>query len=304
MVDIIMACYNGADYINIQITSIINQTFKDWDLYIHDDGSSDETIFLIKEWTKKDSRIHFIDDNITHLGVGRNFLYALKFSNAEYVCFCDQDDYWFENKLDVQYNAIKKLDNYKPILVISSVWPWQYPSNNISFYNGSRKKGELKEIFFGGGFQGCASIFNVALKKYLLYDFKNIWMHDMYMSLVALTFGKVVFIDTKLALYRRHDKNATKMHLSKKEYLENIIFNINKIPVTTKLKYENFSEFYNAFEGEMKIEDKKLFEIYLVLPKLSRFNKLIKIISYNFSLGHHGQIKLLLKIIFKKYYIK
>jgi len=53
MVDILMATYNGEKYLNDQISSIISQTYKDWILFIRDDGSTDGTIDIIKKFVKK-----------------------------------------------------------------------------------------------------------------------------------------------------------------------------------------------------------------------------------------------------------
>ena len=58
-VDILMATYNGADYLNDQIQSIVNQNYSDWDLLISDDGSFDATIDILENWSNQDSRIEF-----------------------------------------------------------------------------------------------------------------------------------------------------------------------------------------------------------------------------------------------------
>lgn len=65
MIDILLATYNGEKYIDTQISSIVNQSYSDWKLYIHDDGSSDSTVEKIKFWTSRDTRIAFIEDGIT-----------------------------------------------------------------------------------------------------------------------------------------------------------------------------------------------------------------------------------------------
>ena len=56
-IDILMATYNGASYIRTQIQSLQAQTLTDWKLYIHDDGSSDDTMSILKEMKAMDSRI-------------------------------------------------------------------------------------------------------------------------------------------------------------------------------------------------------------------------------------------------------
>lgn len=108
MIDILLATYNGEKYLDSQITSIVNQTYKEWTLYIRDDVSFDNTQGVIKKWALLDSRIKLVDNRNESLGIGGNFLRLLRYSTADYICFCDQDDYWFENKLEVLYKVIKE----------------------------------------------------------------------------------------------------------------------------------------------------------------------------------------------------
>ena len=103
LVQIVMATYNGEKYIEKQIESIISQTITDWSLLIHDDGSTDETIKIIKHYEKKDSRIHLLDDNILFKNSSANFIHLIRNSDdsAKYLSLCDQDDVCFPNKLEI-----------------------------------------------------------------------------------------------------------------------------------------------------------------------------------------------------------
>ena len=83
MIDILLATYNGEKYIDTQISSIVNQTFSDWKLYIHDDGSSDSTVEKLKDWQSRDSRINFIDDGVIFHNPGKHFMHLLNFSNSD-----------------------------------------------------------------------------------------------------------------------------------------------------------------------------------------------------------------------------
>ena len=108
-VDILLATYNGELYIETQILSIISQTFKKWQLLIHDDGSSDTTIFIIKKWAAIDNRIKLIEDEVKTRNAAKNFMHLLKYSTAEYVMFCDQDDIWFDNKVQLMFDTMSQL---------------------------------------------------------------------------------------------------------------------------------------------------------------------------------------------------
>jgi len=106
-VAIIMATYNGEKYISDQIKSIQNQTFRDWTLYIRDDGSKDDTVKIINALSDADKRIKIIQDENGNIGFNRNFYELLSKTSEEYVFFSDQDDKWLPQKLERILVAIK-----------------------------------------------------------------------------------------------------------------------------------------------------------------------------------------------------
>lgn len=105
LVDIVLASYNGEKYISEQLDSILNQSHKNIQLYISDDGSSDTTVNIINEYVRKDSRVHLI--NMERVGgVIKNFETALEYTTANYIMLSDQDDFWEYNKIEKQLNAM------------------------------------------------------------------------------------------------------------------------------------------------------------------------------------------------------
>ena len=122
MVDILMATYNGELYLEEQIKSIIKQSYKNWILYIRDDGSKDNTLKIINRYTYKyPDKIKLIADDRGNLGSNMNFKELMQYSKNEYCMFCDQDDVWLEDKIKLSLDKIKKLENKygknTPILV-------------------------------------------------------------------------------------------------------------------------------------------------------------------------------------------
>ena len=110
-IDILMATYNGEKYLVEQLDSIINQTYRNWNLLIRDDNSTDKTLEIIQNYHKKDKRIKILKDNKGNLGIVRNFEELLKSSESEFIMFSDQDDIWVENKLDMYLKMIEKIKN-------------------------------------------------------------------------------------------------------------------------------------------------------------------------------------------------
>jgi glycosyltransferase involved in cell wall biosynthesis len=107
LVSIIMPAYNCSEYIGITIDSVIAQTYKNWEIIIIDDCSSDNTEEVVKEYISKDPRIiyHKLDEN-SGAAVARNR--AIDLAEGKYMAFLDSDDVWFPEKLTKQISCMKE----------------------------------------------------------------------------------------------------------------------------------------------------------------------------------------------------
>ena len=107
MVSIVTPSYNSEKYIAATITSVLNQTYDNWEMLIVDDASSDKTCIIIENFIKIDNRIKLIKlANNNGAGVARNV--AIKNAKGNYIAFLDADDLWKPNKLTVQVAFMKK----------------------------------------------------------------------------------------------------------------------------------------------------------------------------------------------------
>jgi rhamnosyltransferase len=98
-INILLSSYNGELYIQELLNSIINQTYKNWKLFIRDDGSSDSTINNIgKNYSDYPEKIKFANDNLENIKLAGSFMYLLSITNGDYFMFRDQDDVWFSQK--------------------------------------------------------------------------------------------------------------------------------------------------------------------------------------------------------------
>ena len=107
MISIAMTTYNGEKYLREQLDSILNQTYKDFELIICDDCSTDSTVQIIKSYI--DPRIKlFINEK--NLGFKKNFEKAIKLCTGEYIALSDQDDIWELDHLKILYDKINGAD--------------------------------------------------------------------------------------------------------------------------------------------------------------------------------------------------
>ena len=210
---ILLASYNGEKYISEQLDSIINQTYKNWELIIRDDGSKDETVTILNKYEKKDERIKILRDDKGNLGFLKNFEELLFNAKEEFVLFSDQDDFWLKNKLEKFVEKIRDLDEKvlsKPLLIhcnslvcddMLEIIKEEFIDSKIA------KKTNSNIYFFEYIVQGSTSMVNKKMIKESLPFLKNVTLHDRYFHLLSQFLGTRVFIDESLVKYRQHERN-------------------------------------------------------------------------------------------------
>lgn len=166
-VDILVATYNGEKYIRAQLLSLLFQSHEAIRVLVHDDGSTDATREIVRVIAAKDSRVTLIEDVVRCGGAGKNFMHLLKFSTANAVMFCDQDDIWFDNKVAVMLEGLKRNEPSVPQVVYSEAYAW-YADCGIDGKAMNMHPTDLKSfLFLNGAFQGCATLFNGAMRDLL-----------------------------------------------------------------------------------------------------------------------------------------
>ncbi len=302
MIDILLATYNGEKFIDTQISSIVNQTYKAWNLYIHDDGSTDSTVEKIRQWAALDSRIIFIEDGLVFHNPGMHFLHLMKHSTADLICFSDQDDLWLENKLSVMRENINEFSN-EPKLVVCGCYLWKSEENLIvPKLDFSRAYNLYEFLFLNGGLQGCAMMFNKSLLKISLqHNVDFIYMHDHFISLCAYSFGEINFIGNRLFLYRQHTANAS-IHIekTKAEHIKKVLSN-SCVPVIYQNSFLGVKSFFTSYENDFSKSIKRILEQYLSFDKMNPCRRFFRILCSDFCLGHKKHFKLILKLIARKW---
>lgn len=300
-ISILMATYNGEHYIKSQINSLRQQTYSNWILYIQDDGSCDNTIKIIKEYMKYDDRIILLENNKKQ-GVGMNFLSMLKYVNTDYAIFCDQDDIWLERKIEFMVNFANKNEmsiSPLPSILYTDGYPYIDDTNEIIFSSISTNHAKkLKDfLFFNGGYQGCSILFNKAMVM-LLRDYNDyIHHHDDLISLAAHSLGNVYFLPQKLMLYRQHSKAVT----GNKKFKYNYFTHNNSVDYLLSLSHHKCKlAFYKNFNHRMDIENKKIFDSYILFSSNDKnINDIFILLKNKFTLGG-SRIKLLIKYFIRK----
>ncbi|KRN58140.1 glycosyltransferase family 2 protein [Limosilactobacillus secaliphilus] len=211
---ILLSTYNGYDYLEEQVQSILNQTNHDWHLYIRDDGSNDGTISLIREFAKN-PLISFVNDNQPKsLGASQSFLQLLSEVDADYYMFSDQDDYWLPDKIEVSLARMKSLEETgrkAPICVHTNLKVTDDNLTPYRLYNTGSLWHDFDRLLFNNCVTGCTMMINRRLRDTVKFDkvkSSNIYMHDWWLALIAAAFGVVSYINSPTILYRQHSSNV------------------------------------------------------------------------------------------------
>lgn len=99
-VEILLSTYNGEKYLETQLDSILMQDYTNWKLLVRDDASTDTTLLILNTYIQKHpDKIQLLNDNEGNMGYSNSFSKLLRQSSADYVMYCDQDDYWHPDKI-------------------------------------------------------------------------------------------------------------------------------------------------------------------------------------------------------------
>ena len=301
MVDILMATYNGEAFVEEQVRSIINQTYSSWRLLVHDDGSTDQTLEILRRLSNDDARIVLIEDGVSHLGVARNFIHLIALATAPYCMFCDQDDIWLPNKVEKMLHAIEPLDQTLPQALYTNAYLWNPERGILSDKNTLTYPTTIRQtLFLNTGIQGAAAIFNRKMCEIMAQPLSYYAMHDHVLLLAGICFGQVHYLHESLMYYRQHEHNLTGNapgSIAKKIAL---MWQNRHVPLVSREHYEGLKAFYEHFQWKMSVDDKRLVQAFLSMPNQSFLARAYHIILYKFQL-FDSTILLLIKMCLRRY---
>ena len=279
MIQILMSTYNGYEYIFEQLKSIENQTYKDISIKIRDDGSKDKTIEEIEKFKDKLDITILCGENIKP---ARSFIELVRCADdAEYYAFCDQDDVWLPEKLEIAIKQISKYNQNEPILYFSDTTLVDKDLNKLSNVKKINKlKLNLGSALIENVATGCTIVFNKALREKLKKiddsDIEEGFLHDSLAYRVCFSIGKVIYDENSYILYRQHSKNVVGNSSSKKDKFFLRLKGLKK-NMKMRLRSNMAKKILNIYSYDISIKNKKIIE------KIAYSNKFINKIKIVFD---------------------
>ena len=217
-----------------QLESILNQTFQNWELLIRDDGSTDDTLAIIGRYCREDSRINRIEHIASDQdGPKENFNALLGHaldSPARLIMFCDQDDYWYPDKIQTYFDLASVKNGpfliYSDFeLVDSQLMPIDAAHSFKNALNGG-VDGTITDFLSLNHIPGCCIAINRELAMVASPIPADAIMHDWWLALTAASIGELLYIDEKLIKYRQHAANTVGV-----TSLTQLVLNLKQWPV-------------------------------------------------------------------------
>lgn len=257
---VMLSTYNGEQYIEQQIDSILSQKEVAVQLLIRDDGSTDGTIEILRKYEQQRENIVLYEGE--NIGYIRSFLWLVSQCPIEeeaYYAFSDQDDIWDEDKLSASIAKIKGEKAQGAVLYYSDLKVVDKEGNYIRRANNWEGRITKYMISVFIGIRGCTMVYNGELQKLLCIDpIEEVSGHDTYIALVAFWLGKVVYDEIPHINYRQTGANLSITGLSKWDCLKkNFVFFKRRMTSRGNIHEKNAKELLRHYGREKaeKLED-------------------------------------------------
>lgn len=212
---IVLATYNGARFLREQLDSVYSQTLQADEVLAVDDCSTDDTVAILEEYHQRYGLKYVVNEH--NLRVNANFEKALKMATSDYIIFCDQDDVWMPNKVELMMDRMKILvEDEKGIndipLMVTSRDTYVDENMNISHsLSLTTDCDDFKDTILFHLSQGSASLFNRKTLDYIFPfpDWSTKICYDFHVGYIVAMIGRKYNMKESLMYYRVHGGNVT-----------------------------------------------------------------------------------------------
>lgn len=202
-ISIAMATFNGSKFLFEQLESFSKQTRQPDELVVCDDGSTDQTLEILYKFQEDAPFKVNIFENSENLGVGRNFEKALSLCTGDILFMSDQDDFWFENKLERIQDIFTRKSRIQVICNDQINAREDLSHEGVSRLARRRARGYRDETFTTGC---CTAIRKDWLRFTLPFGVRGF---DIWTNRLAYLAGAWQLLDEPLQFYRRHGDNVS-----------------------------------------------------------------------------------------------
>ncbi|MCZ6772809.1 MAG: glycosyltransferase family 2 protein [Proteobacteria bacterium] len=289
IIDILLATYNGEAYLEEQLDSIAAQTHRDWRLIARDDGSADRTSEILDAFrTRHPDKVVVLEDRDGNLGLVQNYTRLMEHSYAPHAAFCDQDDVWIPEKLELSLAKMRELEREHgaetPLLVFTdlTVVDEELKVVHDSFwrYQGlwPERCNALNRLLLQNVVTGCTALMNRPLVEKATPVGPEAMVHDWWVVLVAAAFGVAGYIPQPTVLYRQHRRNligakaVTVFNLPRRAI--RVLTNYRAKQRAILAPFRQAKAFYDKYSGAITETHRFAAETFLRIPGEGFFHRI------------------------------
>lgn len=269
-IEVLMAVYNGSAYIREQIDSILNQTYENWHLTISDDGSTDGTDLIADEYAAKyPEQITRVYSGVRFGNARDHFMWLSENCTSRYMLYSDQDDVFNPEKMsrlmDAMQNAERQWGRDLPILVFSDqtvvdeklnvIEPSLMRCQKQAFDSFDYHALLIQNVVTGGAMMVNRPLCSLAVQ---CRSRERIIMHDWWMAATAARFGKIIYLDEPLSLYRQHGGNSVgAKQVGSAGYIAGMMGNLRGVREMILRKKSQAGVFEETYTALLTAEDRQ-----------------------------------------------
>lgn len=290
-INIIMATYQGEEYIKEQIESLLRSEGLNYFISVYDDGSKDHTVDFVKEYVRKyPDKIELIQ-NEKNYGHCLNFLHGVVDNSYDYVMFCDQDDVWKVDKISKTYAFMKQMEKKQqkeiPMIVFTDAIIVDENLKEVkpSFHKAGgydTSKLDLPHMLMENKMMGCTMMINRALINKVKRLPQHARFHDWWLALIAASYGKIAYLPEGTLYYRQHGNNVVG-DVSYVSYVKSRIKDLKQQKVAIAATIAQAKEFYQMYGDTLPKHAKRTVEYFLELETANWWKRRMLVMKYGFK---------------------
>ncbi|TXF77220.1 glycosyltransferase family 2 protein [Chryseobacterium sp.] len=280
-----LCTYNGEKYLGIQLDSILSQTLAVDEIVVCDDGSTDATISILNSYKEKNPSVFRIYQNEKNLRSVKNFEKAISLCENDIIFLSDQDDEWLPEKVEKMVALFQSARQTEVIATNAEIISEKNSYTQFSVWDiPSKSVASIKEILFF--YQNFCTGATMAFRKEFMREIvpfppEELFHHDEWIALNAVSKNKLHFLDEKLIRYRIHDsqqvgsvslsedelsRSLEKINLPPEKMNSDLIFSVLKKIKRKLIHIEHFrpeehKSFFNYYVKAINDKSQKLTDI-------------------------------------------
>jgi len=280
-VDVLVATYNGERFLADLLESLVTQSHNRINVIVGDDGSKDGTKQVVEQYRNRFRSLDFYDfGSAAEHGARANFSRLMTKARASYVMFCDQDDIWLPDKVELTLRRMLSVEAEQganwPILVHTDLRVVDRDLNTLSesMWRSQRIRPDLaspQKLLVENSVTGCTVMINRSLLTLVGNVPDRAVMHDWWTALAAACFGTIAHLGQQTILYRQHGDNSigTKRWSFGAIYTQFVDVLVGEAAARAVQKtIDQAAAFHALYGGGMSAEHRALVRAYSEIKKM------------------------------------